>query len=1145
MRIRSVIKWFVAMLVLVAVGAAGTVWWFWNRSDQLLYDQLVVQLSEKAPGWNIQLGDAHFDWQNQSRVYLTQLSFQAPDQNSPLMEIPSAIVYLDGGLLRDNMQIVIRKILIQDCHLNAIRHTDGAWNLDAFKTLQQSSTAEMGFPEIHLNRASVNLEIQHAETQVSTRFSTENANFRCIPGGQKLYQIMGTAAVPRIGTMQLKGEWDIAHGRWELNGNVNGLPADQTLLELISDVKPQSREKLLRIEHRLHEVCSSQAIPPEMSFDSALVDAPSPALEGLQYAEMVSHSETPPLLTVGHLTSEDVSTDRVPNFGLSGEMQINFRLAKLSPEDELDYKFLVELQQGKIDHALLPFPLRQVQGVVYVDRQQLIVRDVTAVNGKTQLNVSADLEIHGLTTPGKIQVSVKQMPLSDELKRMLKPELRKMYESLNPSGLLDVKGTFFYDGFGNWEQEDVSYEIYEGTASFDKFPYPLHAVAGSIIPRKHDNGDLVYEYRFRGKAGQRPVTLTGTTRPREQGGQAEFRMWCESLPLDETFLEACNPEVQRALRSLNIHGKADLHVSLSKSKDSDPGYQHQLELKAFDASLEYEKFPYPIRNVVGKLSFDSEEDVWHIRDVQGKHGDAVLTAAGTVYPQKGNNRLELSMMLSDAPIDHQLEHAVSGIVPSLWEELSPSGRVTAKSIITWMPDRDMLDVKLPSISVTEGGLMLKSFRYAFDDVKVEMAYANGHVDIKKFSAKHEDTKIRGVAEYQIEPRGLWTLTFRDLIVEDLLPDRQFRNALPTTMAEGLDSLAPEGRVTLEASLFELRGANRPGLPITAAWDLTGFVAGMDMFVGVDVQDAHGKFSSRGIWDGRRSHSKGTVNLDSAFVLDQQLTQITGPFAVNDREIMIGAVQQEENAQLPPHMTAYLLGGKLSVDAKAVIGSERRNVYGQLVGEPTQYKAILRLNGARLEEYLRRQGGGASRLQGVMNGQLTLEGKGQDPKDLEGEGTVVIKPAALYELPVVLQIFQRLNIVAPPDSAAFDEALMKFKIRNEQFEFSQIDLLGNTLSLRGRGTVRFDEKLDLVFFSIVPKSQVVIPLVREIVRSASYGWVAVDVKGSISQPRTQVKTNFVVDNALRNFLDTFQPLRPGANGNLPDAQSSQGLVPQRQ
>ena len=99
-----------------------------------------------------------------------------------------------------------------------------------------------------------------------------------------------------------------------------------------------------------------------MSFDSALVDAPSPALEGLQYAEMVSHSETPPLLTVGHLTSEDVSTDRVPNFGLSGEMQINFRLAKLSPEDELDYKFLVELQQGENRSRITTFPVTSGSG---------------------------------------------------------------------------------------------------------------------------------------------------------------------------------------------------------------------------------------------------------------------------------------------------------------------------------------------------------------------------------------------------------------------------------------------------------------------------------------------------------------------------------------------------------------------------------------------------------------------------------------------------------------------------------------------------------------------------------------------------------------------------------------------------------------
>ena len=147
--------------------------------------------------------------------------------------------------------------------------------------------------------------------------------------------------------------------------------------------------------------------------------------------------------------------------------------------------------------------------------------------------------------------------------------------------------------------------------------------------------------------------------------------------------------------------------------------------------------------------------------------------------------------------------------------------------------------------------------------------------------------------------------------------------------------------------------------------------------------------------------------------------------------------------------------------------------------------------------------------------------------------------------MILRIFQTLNITAPPDQAAFDEAVMKFQIRNEQFEFSSIDLLGNALSLRGRGTVRFDEKIDLEFYSIVPKSQPVIPLVREIVRSASYGMVAVDVKGSISDPKPVVKTNFVIDNALRNFLDSFQPFRPLIeNGQVP-TRSSQGTVPPRQ
>ncbi|MBD3676033.1 MAG: hypothetical protein HUJ26_21195 [Planctomycetaceae bacterium] len=1145
MRIRSVFKWFVFLLLLAAVGVAGTFWWFWNQSDQLLYNKILSKLEEKAPGWSIQLGDANFDWQNQSRVYLSNLSLRAPGQTSPLIEVPTAVVYLDGDLLRENIQIILRKIRFQDCHLNVIRRADGSWNLEALETLDRTVKQELGFPEIIITQASVNLELEHPNDHLSTQFSVDSANFHFVPGGKKLYQVNGEADVSRLGLMQLWGDWDLNHGRWELNGSLNGLPADQSLLELISEIEPESREKLVRVDRRLHQLCSSPSpsFIDESSFDQALAGATQEEVLSPRYADSSHVQNDFPVLAVGYSKALEPEGPAIPNFGLSGEMQVNFRLSQSAPRETVDYRLLVQLLQGELNHPLLPFPLRQLEGNVYLDRHQLLVRDVKAVNGKMELDLSADLAIQGLTTPGKINVSVKNVPLSQQLKQMLNPGLQKIYDSLNPSGVLNLEGTFHYDGFGNWTQEDVLYQFEESTVVFEKFRYPIHRVGGTIVPEFHENGDIIYQYQFTGQAGQRPVTLTGWSRPKDQGGELQFQLSCTRLPVDETFVNACPPAVQVALRSLDFHGETDLNVKLTRGRDQMNEFDHELRLDVSDGSLEYDKFPYPVREVSGKVFFDSTEGVWHITSVTGKHSDATITAAGTVIPEEQNDRLELRLMLADAVIDHQLEHALSGIVPDLWDQLSPSGRVSAQARIQWMPDRGLLNVELPDIRVTDGGLMLKSFRYNFDDVSAELSYANDRVEITKFSAKHDDTRIRGRGEFQVEPGGLWRLTLPDLDVDDLLPDRQFRNALPPSMAEALDTLAPEGRVTFKDSLLELRGGRKEGLPVTAAWDLKGIIEGVDLFVGVDVKDARGTFRSLGTWDGRKVVSQGEVKLDSAFVLNQHLKRVVGPFSINDREVIVGTIRQDKQSQDP--LTAELLEGTLRLNARAVIGTERRNVYGQLVGEPTTYKALLRLNGAKLEEYLRRQGGGNSRLQGDVNARLVLEGSGQDPANLIGEGRIEIKPAALYELPVVLRIFQTLNITAPPDRAAFDEAIMQFQIRNEQFEFSSIDLLGNALSLRGRGTVRFDEKIDLEFFSIVPKSQPVIPLVREIVRSASYGLVAVDVKGSISDPKPIVKTNFVLDNALRNFLGTFQPFRPVIEDTFTPPRSTQGVAPNRQ
>ncbi|HSG71413.1 MAG TPA: hypothetical protein VLA12_13415, partial [Planctomycetaceae bacterium] len=698
-----------------------------------------------------------------------------------------------------------------------------------------------------------------------------------------------------------------------------------------------------------------------------------------------------------------------------------------------------------------------------------------------------------------------------------------------PTGMADVTGTLRYDGFGGWTHERLNISVREGTAAFEKFPYPVHNINGTIRPLLDESNEVFFEYDFSGTAGRRPISVSGWTRPKSLGGATRCDLICEGLPVDETFLAACREQVQKSLRSLNLQGVADLQLKAFREAGDDSPFEFTLEIGVRDARCEFDYFPYPVQDLTGRVKFDSRENVWFFEDLKGKHGDALVTASGTFSRQASPERLELKVLLSDAPLDHQLEHAMREKFHRVWEELSPTGRATALAHIRWIPAKDQIDVELPNIFVQNGTLLLKEFRYPLENVEARLSYSDGRVEIKEVKATHDETRFQAEGEYLTESDDLWRLRFHKLIVDDLVPDRHFRKALPEAMRGSLDSLDPQGRVSLQGKLVEFRGSNRPNTTVTAAWNLDGYVAGIDFFAGLEITNAHGMFNSHGRWDGRVVDGGGTIDLDSAICLEQQLTQIRGPYQVRDREIIVGSREALENKPTDrvqsANLTARVIGGLLRIDAKVLVGEEKKDEYGRLIGEPTNYRVRANLAGGRLEEFARRNLTDAGSLRGVINGEVYLQGVGEDPKNLAGRGSFVIRPAALYELPVMLQIFQRLNIVAPPDNRAFDEALVNFEIGNELFKFSKIYLLGNTLSLGGHGTVRFDGMADLTFYSIDPKYQLAVPILREIISSANHGLVAVNVTGPIRNPITKVKTNFIIDNTSLNLLEGFKPFAP--------------------
>ena len=74
-------------------------------------------------------------------------------------------------------------------------------------------------------------------------------------------------------------------------------------------------------------------------------------------------------------------------------------------------------------------------------------------------------------------------------------------------------------------------------------------------------------------------------------------------------------------------------------------------------------------------------------------------------------------------------------------------------------------------------------------------------------------------------------------------------------------------------------------------------------------------------------------------------------------------------------------------------------------------------------------------------------------------------AHIYQLPPLVSMLKLLSN-RPPDKTAFNRCDMKFAIQGEHVKFEQIDLLGDVVSLYGKGETHFNHKLDLTFFTLI-------------------------------------------------------------------------------
>jgi hypothetical protein len=198
------------------------------------------------------------------------------------------------------------------------------------------------------------------------------------------------------------------------------------------------------------------------------------------------------------------------------------------------------------------------------------------------------------------------------------------------------------------------------------------------------------------------------------------------------------------------------------------------------------------------------------------------------------------------------------------------------------------------------------------------------------------------------------------------------------------------------------------------------------------------------------------------------------------------------------------------------------VYGPIrieFGPRVRYEMWLTASQVRLEEFGRRNLGKDSQISGLANAEIHLEGKGPEPNDLTGRGSVDVPNGRLYNLPLLLDLLKFLAIRLP-DGTAFDEAHASFTIRGQRMAISRLDLYGNAVSLRGQGEMNLDgTDINLDFFAALARvTQFLPPVLKELPNNLSKYLFKIQMRGKMGDVHFTKEPLPPLFEPLKGFLE---------------------------
>lgn len=262
------------------------------------------------------------------------------------------------------------------------------------------------------------------------------------------------------------------------------------------------------------------------------------------------------------LEVEPATHRSVREFSPQGQLEVTALFRKESPQTPVHRTYVIDLVDGSLKYAGLPYPLHGVRGrIEYVDGT-ISFRDIVGSNGggvvscNGQLSKDRFLELDFLATG---------LAFDEELKRALPESLETVWNQLRPQGDVDhVEAKYTKRIATGASSLKLEAQLWRGGEE-DRhsvsirptwLPYVWSDMSGTI---RYEDGHLQLD-ELRGSHDETTMTLRGMGRVVPGGWWLDLAPCSvDGLRPTEEVLAALPPSVSQGLRTIDLDGRLNLH----------------------------------------------------------------------------------------------------------------------------------------------------------------------------------------------------------------------------------------------------------------------------------------------------------------------------------------------------------------------------------------------------------------------------------------------------------------------------------------------------------------------------------------------------------------------------------------------------------